>query len=77
MTTIDQAQAPKPTFFKKVQTGGVIMSGVGAAILAAPVKLSPFLLKLAAFFTVAGSITSAISQITNAAQPAKTDANGG
>lgn len=67
MTQVERAQVPTPKFIKGVKTGGLIMTTIGASLLASPTPLSPGLLKLAQYLAIAGSIATAISQVTNAA----------
>ena len=77
MTVIERVQAPTPKFFKKVRTGGLIMATIGASLLAAPEGLPPFLLKLAGYLAVAGSVATAISQTTtNGDAPDKDEGHG-
>ena len=64
MTVLQRVQSPTPKFFQKVRTGGLIAATIGAALLAAPGVLPPFLLKLAGYLTVAGSVAAALSQVT-------------
>ena len=64
MTVIERAQAPTPKFFKKVRNGGILLATIGAALLASPTGLSPALLKIAGYLTVAGGVASAVSQVT-------------
>ena len=68
MTLIERVQAPTPKFFRKVRTGGLIMASVGASLLAAPASLPPFLLKLAGYLAVAGTVSTAISQTATTAE---------
>ena len=64
MNIIQRVQMPTPKFFKKVRTGGLVLATVGASILAAPIALPPFLLKIAGYLAVAGGVASAVSQAT-------------
>jgi len=51
-----------PKFFKKVRTVGLTVAAIGAAIVAAPVKLPFILLKVAEYLTVAGGVMTGVSQ---------------
>ena len=66
MTLTNRITSPTPSFFKKIRNGGLIVATIGASLLAAPGNLPPFLLKIAGYLAVAGSIASAISQATTA-----------
>jgi hypothetical protein len=61
---IERAKAPTPKFFKKLRTIGLILAGVGTAILTAPVSLPVALVTAAGYLTVAGTVATAVSQIT-------------
>lgn len=62
MTILQRIASPTPKFFQKVRNGGLIVTAIGASMLAAPGTLSPFLRKLAGFLTVAGGVATTISQ---------------
>ena len=76
MTIIQRAQAPTPRFFKRVRSGGLIMTAIGASLLAASNLLPPGLLKLAGYLTVAGSVATAVSQVTTAGDEQTTPGTG-
>ena len=64
MNIIQRSKAPTPNFFKKVRNIGLILTAVSGAIMAAPVAVPMVLVKLATYLAVAGSVASAVSQIT-------------
>lgn len=64
MNIIDRAQAPTPKFFKVMRSVGLIVAAAGAAILTAPVALPAAIVAVGGYLTVAGSVISAISQVT-------------
>lgn len=64
MNIIDRAQAPTPKFFKVLRSIGLVVAAAGAAILTAPVGLPAAVLAVGGYLTVAGSVISAISQVT-------------
>lgn len=64
MNVIERAQAPTPKFFKVLRSIGLIVATVGGAILTAPVALPATLITVGGYLTVAGSVISAISQVT-------------
>jgi len=64
MNVIDRAQAPTPKFFRVLRSVGLVIAAVGAAILTAPVALPAAIVTVGGYLTVAGSVLSAISQVT-------------
>jgi len=64
MNIIDRAQAPTPKFFKVMRSVGLIVAAAGAAILTAPVVLPTAIVTVGGYLAVAGSVLSAISQVT-------------
>ena len=62
MTISNRLLAPTPTFFQKIRKWGLIIGGVGAAILAAPVALPSIIVAAGAYLTVAGTVAVAVSQ---------------
>jgi hypothetical protein len=64
MNLIQRASAPTPKFFKKVRNIGLILAAISGTILAAPVALPALVTTIASYLAVAGSIASAVSQVT-------------
>lgn len=64
MNVLERAQAPTPKFFKVLRSIGLIVAAVGGAIVTAPVALHVTVVTIGGYFTVAGGVLSAISQIT-------------
>jgi len=64
MNVIDRAQAPTPKFFRVLRSVGLVIAAAGAAILTAPVALPAAIVTVGGYLTVAGSVLSAISQVT-------------
>ena len=64
MNVIDRAQAPTPKFFRVLRSIGLVIAAAGAAILTAPVALPAAIVTVGGYLTVAGSVLSAISQVT-------------
>lgn len=64
MNIIKRVKAPTPKLFKKIRNTGLTMAAVSAAILASPVVLPAVVVKLAGYMAVAGSVASAVSQVT-------------
>lgn len=64
MNIIQRSQAPKPKFFKRLRNIGLMLTAISGAILAAPVALPAILTKVATYLAIAGSVASAVSQVT-------------
>lgn len=67
-TISQRAQASTPAFFKKLRNIGLVLTGVAAAILTAPIGLPVLVTNLAGYLAVAGASISAISQLTTDAE---------
>jgi hypothetical protein len=77
MKLIQRAQAPTPSFFKKLRNIGLTLVAVSTTIVAAPVALPAIVIQIATYLAVAGTVASAVSQVTTSADvPAKTETNG-
>ena len=74
MSIVKRAKAPTPLLFKKIRNIGLAMAGISAAIIASPVALPAIVIKMAGYFTVAGGLASAVSQLTTTDNE-KTSAN--
>lgn len=61
---INRAKAPTPKFFKVLRTIGLAIATVGGTILAAPVALPVMVTTIGGYLVVAGSVASAVSQLT-------------
>ena len=62
MTLKARSESPTPTFFRKVRKWGLIMAGIGGALMAAPIALPTMIISIAGYLTVAGAVTVAVSQ---------------
>lgn len=69
MTIIQRIQSPTPPFFKTVRTIGMILAGVSASLLAAPIALPAAIVQIAGYMAVAGSVATAVSQTVTADKP--------
>lgn len=65
MTITQRIKSPTSSFFKKVRNAGLVLAGLSAAILTAPVALPPIVVSLAGYLGVAGAVASAVSQATS------------
>ena len=73
MTILQRVEAPTPRFFKKVRNTGFVLGTIGASLLTNSAGLSPAVLKIAQFLTIAGVVATAISQVTTTADNAETN----
>jgi len=64
MNVVERAKAPTPKFFKVLRTVGLALLAVSGSIVAAPVALPAVVVTVAGYAAVAGSVLSAVSQIT-------------
>lgn len=64
MNIIQRAAAPTPKFFKKVRNIGLILAAISGTLLTTPVALPLVVAKIAGYLAVAGSVASAVSQVT-------------
>lgn len=62
MNILDRYRKPTPKFFRILRNIGIALASAGGAILASPVALPGALTSIAAYITIAGIVTSAISQ---------------
>ncbi len=78
MNIIQRAKAPTPKFFRVLRTVGLALAAAGATLLAAPVAIPVGLVTAAGYLTVAGSVMTAVSQITvDGESDIKQNGNGG
>jgi hypothetical protein len=61
---IQRIEAPVPKFFKRLRRVGLMLTAVGAALMGAPVGLPLIISEAAGYLTVAGSVITAMSQLT-------------
>ena len=64
MNLLDRVVSPTPTFFQKLRSIGLALAAMSAAIIAAPVALPTIVVTIAGYLAVAGTVLSAVSQIT-------------
>ncbi|MFD2891398.1 hypothetical protein ACFS5J_05150 [Flavobacterium chuncheonense] len=61
---VNRVTAPTPKFFKVLRTVGLALAAVGGTILAAPVALPLMVTTIGGYVVVAGSVLTAVSQLT-------------
>lgn len=59
----ERLSAPSPKLFRKIGRIGLVLAGIGAAILASPVALPAALVTVAGYLGTAGAVAKAISSI--------------
>ena len=64
MNLLDRVVSPTPTFFQKLRNIGLALAAMSGAIIAAPVALPAIVVTVAGYLAVAGTVLSAVSQIT-------------
>jgi predicted MFS family arabinose efflux permease len=64
MNVIQRARAPIPKFFKVLRNIGLALGAVGGTIVAVPIGL-PMVSYIGGYMAVAGSVLSAVSQLTS------------
>lgn len=64
MNVVERAKAPTPKFFRVLRTVGLALLAVSGGIVAAPVALPAIIVTVAGYAAVAGTVLSAISQVT-------------
>ena len=64
MNLLKRVAAPTPKLFKKIRNAGLTITAISGVILASPVALPAVLIKAAGYLAVAGSVASAVSQVT-------------
>jgi hypothetical protein len=64
MNLLDRVVSPTPTFFQKLRNIGLALAAISGAIIAAPVMLPAIVITVAGYLAVAGTVLSAVSQIT-------------
>ncbi|MFC5283248.1 hypothetical protein [Pedobacter alpinus] len=56
--------SPSPNFFNKIVNTGLIVGGIGTAILASPILLPTLLTTIAGYLVTAGLVASVVAAVT-------------
>lgn len=64
MSLLQRAAAPTPRFFRTLKAAGITLAAISGALLAAPVALPAIVTTIAGYLAVAGTLATAISQVT-------------
>ena len=72
MNVIERAQAPTPSFFKRLRNIGLALVAISAAIITSPVAIPAVIVTVAGYVAVAGTVIGAVSQMTTKDESAAT-----
>ena len=64
MNVLERAQAPTPKFFRVLRIIGLTLAAAGGVLVAAPVALPAAIVSAGGYLIVAGSVATAVSQVT-------------
>lgn len=64
LNVMERLNAPTPKFFKKLRTAGLVLAAVGGVLVTTPIALPAMLVAMGGYLIVAGSVATAISQVT-------------
>jgi hypothetical protein len=64
MSVLERAAAPTPHFFRLLKIIGLTLAAASGTLLAAPVALPAIVSTIAGYVAVAGTVVSAVSQVT-------------
>ena len=64
LSLLERALSPTPSLFRKIRTIGLALAAISGALLASPVALPAIVLQIAGYMAVAGTVVTAVSQIT-------------
>lgn len=64
LTILERAAMPSPKFFRILKVIGLTLAAASGTLLAAPVTLPAIVVTVASYIAVAGTVATAISQVT-------------
>jgi hypothetical protein len=64
MSVLERAAAPTPHFFRLLKIIGLTLAAASGTLLAAPIALPAIVSTIAGYVAVAGTVVSAVSQVT-------------
>ena len=64
MSILKRAKEPTSKFFRTLRNIGITLVAASGAILTAPISIPAAVISVAGYLAVAGSVLSAVSQIT-------------
>lgn len=66
----ERIKSPTPPFFKGLRKIGLLLAGVGTALLTAPVSMPVIVTTVGGYLLTTGSVLTAISQMAKEDKPA-------
>lgn len=70
MNLVERYKKPTPKVFKILRNVGIALATAGGAIIAAPVAMPAIIVTAATYITVAGTVSTAVSQaVVNDEEP--------
>ena len=64
LTILERAAMPTPRFFRILKVIGLTLAAASGTLLAAPVALPAIVTTIAGYVAIAGSVVTAVSQVT-------------
>jgi hypothetical protein len=64
LSITERAKMPTPKLFRMIKVIGITLAAVSGALLAAPVALPVIVTTIAGYLAVAGTVATAVSQVT-------------
>jgi hypothetical protein len=64
LSLVQRAAAPTPKFFRVLRTIGLALAAISGTVLTAPVALPAIVGTIAGYVAVAGTVVTAVSQVT-------------
>ncbi|MFC5283506.1 hypothetical protein [Pedobacter alpinus] len=56
--------SPSPNFFERIKIAGLLLGGIGTALLASPIVLPALITSIAGYLATAGLVASAVAAVT-------------
>lgn len=69
MNIIERMSAPTPKFFKTLRNISMLLTALGATLIASPVALPAVIIKIAGYIAVAGAVGTTVSQAVTIEEP--------
>lgn len=67
----ERMKAPSPQFFNRIKKIGLLLGGIGTAVLASPIALPVIMTTLAGYLVTAGLVATAVAVVTIEEKPIK------
>ena len=64
LSLTERAKAPTPKLFRTIRIIGIALATASGVLLAAPIALPAIVTTIAGYLAVAGSVATAVSQVT-------------